>query len=232
MKTVYDIITEYSASKKRKMLKMSQKMFLNNKRYDGIKSFAIFTSQNPMSQEVSQKENNSLIKDLKKELKRNKYVYISVDGFFDGNKESSVMVLNIRQDTAAYFNGKYNQTSFIYAEPDEEKIKFEYWEVEDDSVPYNSKSNKYIKKDEENKTIDGSNEIGFTVIGKGKHEIKVTVPFSVFGYVNEKLLENAEKYSKIRNCSVEHVFEWAINRVGMSAIPYRVNLNKDIVFDE
>jgi predicted RNA-binding protein with EMAP domain len=226
-----EYILEVTQHAKKRNVKIAQNLFLKNKKYGGVKSFAVFTSQNPMSQEVDKKDNSKLIKDLKKTIKNYKYVYVSVDGFFDGNKEDSILVFNIKQEVVSNLCGKYNQTSFIYAEPDEDRVKFEYWEVEDTDTPYNKSSNNYIKKDEETKSIDGTNELGFTVIGKGKHEVKVTIPFSVFGYVNEKLLENAKNYAKERNCSVDTVFEWAINRIGDAAIPYRTNLNKNIITD-
>ena len=70
--------------------------------YNAIKTFAVFTAENPDSQSA-----------LLQTLKQGGYVIVPAKGKF-GNEEHPYIVLNISQESAAYYCGQFQQTSFVY----------------------------------------------------------------------------------------------------------------------
>jgi hypothetical protein len=87
--------------------------------------------------------------------------------------------MNIDVDTAKFFCGKYEQTSFIYSKIDENgQLVSEYWEKQDTSADYDKELNPYVLKDTCNDWVDMSGaDDYYTIVGK---RFKFSIPFSIF----------------------------------------------------
>ena len=80
-----------------------------------IRTFAILTAENPLGERQSSEKNNEDMKRLKKELKTLHLNYIKVLGMY-GNKEHSVMIVNLSYDDAENLAGMFLQDSFIFGD--------------------------------------------------------------------------------------------------------------------
>ena len=69
MKNIKEFISEASRNAKNRDVNIIKKIILNGKSYSNIKSFAIFTAQNPDSQKFSNADNKKLYTDLIEKLK-------------------------------------------------------------------------------------------------------------------------------------------------------------------
>lgn len=169
-------LMEKSRSEKKKDVKRIENFFKKGNN-NVVKCFAVLTAENPNSTKqktrLNQKNNRELFDALKMQ-----YTTIPTQGKF-GNVENSFVVMNIDVDTAKYFCGKYEQTSFIFSKIDEEgQLVSEYWEKQDTSAPYDKETNPYVIKDTCNDWVDMSSADDFyTIVGK---RFKFSIPFSIF----------------------------------------------------
>lgn len=207
--------------------------------YNAIKTFAVFTAENPDSQEATDKYNRKVNKSLAKALKDNGYVCLPAKGKFgetplSANIEHPFIVLNISLESCKAFCGYYQQTSFIYHKLEDGKFIAQYWEKEDTEEPYNKKSNDYVLKDEEENIVDNfnmdSDDMNYTEIGSGVGKnYRYSIPFSIFNEVNQHINENLERMVAYRkekyndNRDKEQYLEQA-NRIGI----YENKLEKPI----
>ena len=168
--------------------------------YNAIKTFAVFTAENPDSRETDKKQNRNLNKNLYRNLKNGGYVIIPAQGKFE-NVEHPFMVLNISLGTCKFLCGKYQQTSFVFHKLDGGQLTSEYWEKQDTNMPYNPESNDYVMKDKDTRYIDQSDaDDYYTSIGKNiGREFKYSIPFSIFNEVNQRLNANLDRIIEERS---------------------------------
>ena len=129
--------------------------------------------------------------------------------------------------------GKYQQTSFVYSElKDDSSIHSEYHEKFDKSLPFNKKTNNYVKKDECDTWEDVSNaDDDFTIIGE---KFKYSIPFPMLNTVNETICENlrravaVEKERGNKTINENNLLDFTINRVGQSPYLWRKTLTKGL----
>lgn len=204
----------------------AQNVFLKGKSgYNGITHFGVITAENPDSMQVARSDNKSYQSMLSKDLKSGHYIWVWQKGHFGGNDEHSMFVFNISRDALAYYSGKYQQTSFIYAELRNSSVHSEYWEKQDTSMPYNPKTNPYVRKDENDQWVDASNEDDYSIIGK---QFKYTIPFSIFSNISESIIRNI---NTLDECNRKGAMNIALNGVGQNGWRYRglaykgINLN-------
>ena len=174
--------------------------------YNNIKTFGIVSAENADSQEQPRSVN---IKNISNSLKPAHYAFVRQKGHLGGNDEWSYYIFNINQSTLAYFTGKYEHSSFIYAELKGNEVISHYYEKQDINAPYNKKNNPYILKDTANGYIDATDAENYSEIG-GK--FRYSIPFSIFECVNEKIEENF----RLINEDKEFAIDFGMNRVGMS----------------
>jgi hypothetical protein len=165
----------------------------------GIKNFTVLTSENPDSNPLTDKENDKLFKELKVALKSGRYVWVEQKGHFGGNSEKSLFILNMPTDSkgyptvSAYYAGKFEQTSFIYAKVIDGELHSYYYEKQDTNEKYDKVKNPYVLRDEtvgiDNKSSADDN---YSIIGKN---FKYTMPFKIFDDVSEKILQNVNRVS-------------------------------------
>ncbi len=204
--------------------------------YNAIKTFAVFTAENPDSQDAGRARNRRFNKSLIGDLKNGGYIVVPAKGKF-GNLEHSFMVLNIDLGTCKYLCGKYQQTSFVYHVLENGRVLSQYWEKADTNAPYHPESNDYVKKDSEVKYVDESDADDFyTSVGSnlGK-EFKYSIPFSIFNEMNEKINENLKLIieNRVKNGfkdTAEDIFEYAhkLNNKSAGNGMYRMAMRKAI----
>ena len=111
-------------------------------------------------------------------------------------------------------------------------IHSEYHEKFDKSLPFNKKTNNYVKKDECDTWEDVSNaDDDFTIIGE---KFKYSIPFPMLNTVNETICENlrravaVEKERGNKTINENNLLDFTINRVGQSPYLWRKTLTKGL----
>ena len=220
-KLIQEEIQELSiAQKKRNEKNIIDAIKQGQSGFNAIKTFAVFTAQNPdSSDDTSYAENKKRNHTLLRDLKQSRYVVVPVLGVWGGSRENSYAVINISLHSTMYYCGLYEQTSFIYSKTDENNgtITSYYYEKENTSLPFNKNDNPYVLKDEAEGYIDVSSERdNFTAIGK---KFKFQIDFPSFREIDEQIVKNFENNKKWfgKNSLTEKVY-FSINKVGQS--PY------------
>lgn len=228
--SIRNILSEDSIHAKKRTQKNIINAFRKGKSgYNGIRTMAVLTSENPDSQTVPRNINRKNLKMLHKSLKSANYVSIPSKGQWGGEKENPYTIINISRESAARYCGKYQQTSFCFYELEgDSTVNCEYWEKEDPNLPYHPEQNNYIKKGQTKEIIETPNaDDNFSQIGK---EFKYS---AVFENINESIGKNLNVMMKNgfggKNNTVETIMEFAINRKGQTPYIYRGHLYKGIL---
>lgn len=188
MKDLDKFISEASINAKKRNVDFAKKLYINGKMIGNIKNFGIVTAENPSSQTLTGAENKALMKSLKDDLKKGKYIYVPVEGHFSNNTEHSVIIFNIKLDAMKEYAGRYDQTSFFWCYPNGDKVTSEYWQKKDNNVHAHRRDNPYEFVNKTDEIHMGEDEDGnYTLIGKG---FKYTVDSSVFSKVDECIEAN------------------------------------------
>ncbi len=227
------VLNEISISQKKRNARDFENAFKKGKRgFNAIKTIVVLTSENPDSQEMSFQFNKKARKSLLSDLKQGGYAYVPAIGQF-GNAERPYAVFNMSRNTAKVLSGRYQQTSFVYSQlNDDGSVHSEYWEKECKDEPYNRHHNDYILKDKSDEWEDMTDaEDYFTVVG---NNFKYSIPFSIFVNTNEAISNNAsilvEQASLKRGVvdNEDRLIEWTIEGVGMSPYLWRKALTRGI----
>ena len=199
--------------------------------YNAIKTMAVFTAENPDSTSQPNNVNAKLNSNLYKDLKKGGYVTFRVNGHF-GNVEHPYLVINISAEAAAYYCGKYQQTSFVFHTLINGQLHSEYWEKKDETAPYNPKTNPYVKKDESDEWVNEKDaDDYYTIIGDS---FKYSIPFSIFNEVNESINESldriiSEKLDEGVETSKDKLLDFTINKVGQTPALYRKAIYRNLL---
>lgn len=176
-----------------------------------IKTFAIFTGENPNT--ISTPENNKLynqklkdkisfkgINSIESDIASSFFPYYKVKGKFSGNIEHSFIIYNCSHFDAEYLAKSCRQQSFIFGTNDNGKLTFEMW-ANKSKNDYN-----YKKVDEKDLYIDRSDaENDYTKICK---DFKFSIPFDVFEVAPEEMVETIENSIKSNRFSEETFNEY------------------------
>lgn len=186
-------LNEISISQKKRNIKDVENAFRTGKKgFSAIKTIAVFTAENPNSQEMPSVFNKKANHSLKDELKSAQYKIIPCVGKFYDNPEHPYAVVNIYRSSVSAYCGKYEQTSFVYSEFKDGAVHSEYWEKNDPSKPYNKHNNPYVLKDSSDTWLDRELEDdGYTIVG---NKFKYQIPFSIFNEANQHIIDNITKY--------------------------------------
>lgn len=230
-RTTKEILKEISKSQKKRNVKDFERVFRKHKGgFNGIRCIVVLTAENPDSQKHSPdfnwKQNHNLLDDIKS----GGYAYVPAIGKF-GNEEHPYAVFNMSIETAKHLCGKYQQTSFVYTElNDNVGIHSEYWEKANPTLPYNEEKNNYIKKDECDEWNDMSDaDDYFTIVGK---KFKYSIPFSIFESTDKLITSNLRRIIKegvIRNgtkIDENKMLDFSINGCGISPYYWRKTMIK------
>ena len=79
-----------------------------------IKTFGIFTAENPLGNSLAPDENNRLTNQLKGILSKSHLQYVPISGMCDIGDEHSFLVINISLDECKQICGKFGQKSFFF----------------------------------------------------------------------------------------------------------------------
>lgn len=223
-----DRISEASISQKKRDMKNFEKTFKNGKSFGGIKTMAIFTSENPNSQRDSGANNKKSIKNLLSDLKTGGFKYVPAYGKFgfrreggvtNVNSEHSYVVFNISVANCVGLCKRYNQTSFIFCTlNDDGKIHSDYYEKTDNGDTYQ------VTDSEDNWNDKTGENDYYTVIGKN---FKFSIPFSIFESADQKICKRLDYIVENYNQkSREHLLNLAINGCGQYAYLVRKAISK------
>lgn len=91
-----------------------------------VESLTIITSENPLGQKYSRKDNKERLNDFKAQLKAGGHPYKNVIGKY-GNKEHSFVIFNLSRDAAENYARVYEQESFIFGIKKDDGMVYEYW---------------------------------------------------------------------------------------------------------
>lgn len=171
----------------------AKKLFTNPSKSGYIKTFAIFTANNPDAEQTTRKNNISLNKglkrdmkfDIEKELNNGYWSYYKVKGKY-GNVENSFIIYNITLTDAKELSAKYHQQSFIYGTNEEGKLTFAFY-------ANRSKSNyDYVKVDEKDSfnILDKDAENYYTQISR---DFKFSISFDVFEVAADQMIEELDE---------------------------------------
>lgn len=183
----------------------AKRLFISPGSMSDIKTFAIFTPENPDAISLTSKENELKRKNLKSAISYNSdeydkkynrnidkedelqnilrtrhFYYYKVKGKY-GNVEHSFIVYNISLEDAKQTNAVAHQQSFIFGTNRDGKLHFEFW-ANRSKTSYN-----YIKIDERDTYIDATDfEDYYTQIS---NDFKFNIPFEVFNVSTDKMIE-------------------------------------------
>lgn len=226
-------LTEETPSQKKRSIKNVEQFFKNGKSgYNGIQTIVVFTSDNPDSKQQTTQSNKKARRSLLSDIKRGGYAYVPAVGKF-GNNENSYAIFNMSIDTAMLLCGKYQQTSFVYSElNDDGSIHSEYFEKLDTTLPFDKDTNNYVRKDECDNWDDMSDaDDYFTIIG---NKFKYSIPFPMFNTVNETICRNLSKAVAIerergnKTINESKLLGYTINNVGQSPYLWRKAITKGL----
>ena len=201
--------------------------------YNGIKTIAVFTAQNPDSTSASPTFNRRVNRTLLKALKDSHYACVPVEGHWGGVPERSYAVINISPEAAAWFTGRFQQTSFIYSKVGDGTVMTDYYEKQDTNAPYDSKTNPYVVKDSAAGYVDMSGaDSDFSVVGK---KFSYKIDFPTFRSINETISKNFEEElsrgekSLFHNRTLDEEIDFTIHRVGQSPSIHRGSLYRGLI---
>lgn len=200
--------------------------------YNGIHTILVLTAEDSDSKQATNQFNKKARHSLLSNIKDGGYAYVPAIGKF-GNTEHLYAVFNMSVNSAMIICGNYQQTSLVYSElKDDGSIHSEYYEKLDDSLPYDKRTNNYVKKDECDTWEDRSDAEGnFTIIG---NKFKYSIPFPMFDTVNETICKNLsiavaiEKERGNKSINESELLDFTINRVGQSPYLWRKALTKGL----
>lgn len=226
MESISHVLSEDSINAKKRTQKSIINAFRKGKSgYHGIRTIAVFTSENPDSMTTPNDINRRNLKSLHKSLKSANYVSIPSIDQWEGQKEHPYTVINISRESAARYCGQYQQTSFVFYElEDNSTVKCEYWEKEETDLPYHPQKKNYIKKGETKEIIETPNsEDNFSKRGK---DFKYS---AVFEGINESICRNLNVMTENGFGGVAKIMDFSINRKGQTPHIYRGLLYKGLL---
>ena len=199
------------------------KLFKNPKE-SKIKTFAIWTGENPDIEKLSPAENKEQNQKLKNELKTSRsteeavqwmqYPYYKIKGYYSDNTEHSFLIFNISLHEAKHLAGLCHQESFIFGVNKGEELVFEFWQ--------NNGNYDYIKTDSKNCFNDDDLDKDFTKISK---EFKFSIPFSSFAKGAEAMSEHYKNrgFSEtVLEQIIEELVAGEANRKYLQALKYKL----------
>lgn len=151
-----------------------------------IKTFAIFTAENPNKVKAQRNDNLEYNKTLQRTLRTmttRGFQYYKVKGKYD-NVEHSYIVYNLSLEDAKNICKAFGQQSFIYVLNENGHLSFQFWANQSRS------SYSYKKVDEKDTYVDDENfENYYTQISK---DFKFNIPFDVFEVAPSEMIEKME----------------------------------------
>lgn len=196
--TIDNALNEASINaKKRNVNNLISAMKTGRFGYNAIQTIGILTAENPNTVKLDKHANYKRNKSLYSMLKDSRYLVIKAKGYFGDNPEHSYAVINISTDALALYAGRFEQESFIYhvIQPDG-TMHSEYWEKQFPKVPYDARTNPYIKADESDVWVDcEQNDTNFTMIDN-KFKYSVVFPIFIEDTINENI-QNMIKQNRL-----------------------------------
>lgn len=114
-----------------------------------VESLTIITSENPLGQRFSRKDNKQRLNGFKAQLKAGGHPYKNVIGKY-GNKEHSFVIFNLSRNSAENYARVYEQESFIFGIKNKDGMLYEYWVTKDGGTTYElAKTTDFVRNEEQ-----------------------------------------------------------------------------------
>ena len=97
-----------------------------------IYTVGFLTAENPMAQKLPTLQNKALNKELERYLRNANYGFRKVEGFYEGNKENSYLIINIKKKFLDKTASLFNQMGYVFG------IKVDDWDLDNEGNPYNN----------------------------------------------------------------------------------------------
>lgn len=208
-----EYINEKSINQKRRDVNFAKGFFINGqKKYKGIGSFGIISADNSNSTKSSSSYNKKNRKDLNKILKDMNYIYVPIDGYYQGNIEKSYLIFNISFSMLENLAHKYRQTSFFYCYREENEIISEYWETKNTELEHSYSYNEYEMKDKSSiyNIITDEEVEAYSIIGRN---FKFNIQLSIFDILNEQIINRVTNISDKVNKDIETILYESTNLI-------------------
>lgn len=152
-----------------------------NKKWDRIKTYAIISAENPFGEKANRDDNRKSMKALRDYAKSMHIYYVNLIGKY-GNKEHSLMLINLSLTEAKFLGKEFKQESFFFAKKVEDKFEVTY---------YQQFKNADGEFNGEFKPIETTTEINIfdekqPNFYSARHNTQFTIPMSVFENLNYK----------------------------------------------
>ena len=179
-----------------------------------VESLTIITSENPLGQRFSRKDNKQRLNDFKAQLKAGGHPYKNVIGKY-GNKEHSFVIFNLSRDAAENYARVYEQESFIFGIKNKDGMIYEYWVTNDGGTTYGlAKTTDFVRNEEQLEDY-------FSRL----HSYKFNVGFDFSESLDDSLVKKLESIQSPED--KQWIKEYVNgNRVGMSSYLHYKNLYK------
>lgn len=179
-----------------------------------VESLTIITSENPLGQRFSRKDNKQRLNDFKAQLKAGGHPYKNVIGKY-GNKEHSFIIFNLSRDAAENYARVYEQESFIFGIKNKDGMIYEYWVTKDGGTTYGlAKTTDFVRNEEQLEDY-------FSRL----HSYKFNVGFDFSESLDDSLVKKLESIQSPED--KQWIKEYVNgNRVGMSSYLHYKNLYK------
>ena len=186
----------------------------------GIRTIVVLIAKQPVSVQASNQGRRSILNDIK----NNHYIYVPTIGKIGRTTERLYAVFNMSVGTAKKICGLYQQTSFVFTQLfNDSDTHSEYWEIENDSLPYHKTNNKYVKKGECDKKIN-VNVCDYSIVG---NKYNYRIPSKILESVNkiisiniQRILDEEKKRGTGTNNALG-LLDFTIYRVGLSPYLWR-----------
>lgn len=179
-----------------------------------VESLTIITSENPLGQKYSRRDNKERLRDFKAQLKSGGHPYKNVVGKY-GNKEHSFVIFNLSRNAAENYARVYEQESFIFGIKKDDGMFYEYWVTTDGGKTY------HVEKETDFVRNEADLEDYFSRL----HSYKFNVGFDFSESIDDEVVKKLESIQSPED--KQWIKEYVNgNRVGMSSYLHYKNLYK------
>lgn len=152
-----------------------------NKKWDRIFTYAIISAENPFGEKTSREANRKSMKALRDYAKEMHLYYVNLIGKY-GNKEHSLMLLNLNLAEAEFLGEEFKQESFFFAKKVGDKFEVTYYQQFKNKAGNFTGDFKPLETTTEINIFDEKQPNFYSA----RHNTQFTIPMSVFENLNYK----------------------------------------------
>ena len=142
--------------------------------------------------------------------------YITVDEYFNGQKNKSFLIINVSLDVIKHLAARHKITCFYYGYED----VAEMWQINDPKYPnaFFASNYKKIGLPARLRKVSGLPD-DYLIVGF-RNQVEINIPIAAINDISTKIQANIDKYFN----GDSSIVDWCINHVGMHAYLLRKRL--------